>query len=418
MHALIARTVLATAIGAALLAGPATRPALAMRVVDGVDIGVQLRTRINRNDGRDGSTAGRATLYFDNVARLSLKLTHASGLAAFAQVQDVRVWGEETDTLLDYSAQGFDLHQGYGDIPLMKDQLVLRVGRQEIKILEERLVGAVAWTSQARSFDAVRLRWTPKELRVDGDLFVSMIRDIDSVSPGPPTNTGGQTALFAGAVSSIRLIEGDDNPNTLTVQAFFDYAHNDKRKRVTVGLYDRGSVGAFRYRVEGYFQGGKLDGATIAAWMVGLEAGVLFEKAKKLQISLWADILSGTDDATDRATKAFDTLYATNHAFYGFADFFSNIPAQLNGRGLVDIALKTSIQPCPKLNLALHLHQFLAQNDQGGDKDLGREIDLVASYRPWEPAEFFFGLFTMLPGDGMGSGDPDVGLYSYVKIDL
>lgn len=408
----------ALTLGTACLVGAASPPAHAMRVVDGVDIGVQLRTRINRNDGRDGSNAGRATLYFDNVARLSLKLTHASGLAAFAQVQDVRVWGEETDTLLDYSAQGFDLHQGYGDIPLMKDQLVLRIGRQEIKILEERLVGAVAWTSQARSFDAVRLRWTPAEMRVDGDLFFSMIRDIDSVQPGPSTNTGGQTALFAGAVSSIRLIEGSENPNTLSVQAYFDYAHNDKRKRVTVGLHDRGSVGAFRYRVEGYFQGGKLDGATIAAWMVGLEAGVFLEKAKKLQISLWADILSGTDDPADRATKAFDTLFATNHAFYGFADFFINIPAHTGGRGLVDIALKTSLQPCPKLNLSLHLHQFLAQNDQGGDKDLGREIDLVASFRPWEPAEFFFGLFTMLPGDGMGSGDPDVGVYSYVKIDL
>lgn len=418
MRSLSIRSLCALTVGTACLLGAASPPALAMRVVDGVDAGVQLRTRLNRNDGRDGSSAGRATLYFDNVARLSLRLTHASGLAAFAQVQDVRVWGEEIDTLLDYSAQGFDLHQGYGDIPLMRDQLVLRIGRQEIKILEERLVGAVGWAPQGRSFDAVRLRWTPKELRVDGDLFFSMIRDTDSVSPGPATNTGGQTALFVGAVSSIRLIEGDDNPNTLTVQAYVDYAHNDKRKRVTVGLYDRGSVGAFRYRVEGYFQGGKLDDATISAWMVGLEAGVLFEKAKRLQISLWADILSGTDNPADRATKTFDTLFATNHAFYGFADFFSNIPVHTNGRGLVDIALKASVQPCPKLNLALHLHQFLAQNDQGGDKDLGREIDVVASFRPWEPAELFFGLFTILPGDGMGSGDPDVGVYSYVKIDL
>lgn len=418
MRAQSVRFFLATAVAATLLGGPTGRPALAMRVVDGVDIGLQLRTRINRNDGRDGSTAGDATVYFDNVARLSLKLTHASGLAAFAQVQDVRVWGEETDTLLDYSAQGFDLHQAYGDIPIMKDQLLLRIGRQEIKILEERLVGAVAWASQARSFDAVRLRWTPKSMRVDGDLFFSQIRDAESVSPGPTTNTGGTSIIFLGAVSSIRLLEGDANTNTLTAQAFVDYAHRDDKTRFTLGLYDRGAVGAFRYRVEGYYQGGKLGDATISAWMVGLEAGVLLEKLKKLQISLWADILSGTDNPADRATKTFDTLFATNHAFYGYADFLINIPTHTNGRGLVDIALKASIQPCPKLNLALHFHQFLAQNDQGGDKDFGREIDLVASFRPWEPAEFFFGLFTMLPGDGMGGGDPDVGVYSYVKIDL
>ncbi|MCB9786924.1 MAG: alginate export family protein [Deltaproteobacteria bacterium] len=402
---------------AGLLLGP-VQSARAMRVVDGVDLGLQLRTRLNRNDGRDGSNAGDAALYFDNVARLSLRLTHASGLAAFAQVQDVRVWGEEADTLTDYSADGFDLHQAYGDLPLMKDQLVLRVGRQEIRILEERLVGAVAWTPQARSFDAVRLRWTPRSLRVEGDLFFAQVRDTESVAPGPETNPNDDNVLFLGAVSTVRLVEGAETSNALSVQAFYDRSRADERDRVTVGLYDRGAAGVFRYRLEGYFQGGSLAGGSIAAWMLGLEAGVLLERARNLQFVLWGDYLSGTGSPADAARKSFDTLFATNHAFYGYADFFINVPARTGGRGLVDIALKASLDPCPKLKLALHLHQFLAANDQGGDADLGREVDLTASFRPWEPAELFFGLFTMLPGDGLGGGDPDVGVYTWVKVEF
>ena len=37
-------------------------------------------------------------------------------MRAFAQIQDVRVWGEETNTLADFSADRFDLHQAWVEL--------------------------------------------------------------------------------------------------------------------------------------------------------------------------------------------------------------------------------------------------------------------------------------------------------------
>ena len=39
-------------------------------------------------------------------------------LSAFVQIQDVRLWGSESNTLGDFSADGLDLHQGSASIEL------------------------------------------------------------------------------------------------------------------------------------------------------------------------------------------------------------------------------------------------------------------------------------------------------------
>lgn len=57
-------------------------------------------------------------------------------------------------------------------------------------------------------------------------------------------------------------------------------------------------------------------------------------------MTLWYDHLSGDDDPSDGTVRVFDTLFATNHKFYGLADYFLNIPVQTVGRGLQDLALK------------------------------------------------------------------------------
>ena len=49
--------------------------------------------------------------------------------------------------------------------------------------------------------------------------------------------------------------------------------------------------------------------------------------------------------------KVFDTLFTTNHKFYGLADLFLNIPLQTDGRGLQDLAVKWHYTPMPKLPL-------------------------------------------------------------------
>ncbi len=60
------------------------------------------------------------------------------------QLQDVRLWGEEKNTLTDYSADKFDLHQGYAHLNKLGDgDHSLKIRRQIVVLGGQRLTGAV-----------------------------------------------------------------------------------------------------------------------------------------------------------------------------------------------------------------------------------------------------------------------------------
>ncbi len=99
-------------------------------------------------------------------------------------------------------------------------------------------------------------------------------------------------------------------------------------------------------------------------------------------LTLWYDYLSGDDDPADGDSKVFDTLFATNHPFYGFADLFTNIPLHTGGLGLQDIAVKGSLTPRDDVRLNVDVHSFhLAKQGALTSKHLAEEIDLTANYR-------------------------------------
>ena len=78
-------------------------------------------------------------------------------ISVFIQLQDVRIWGEETNTLGDFDADHLDLHQGYVDIKRFNDSpLAARVGRQEVNLGGQRLVGAAGWTQLRRRVSSLQ----------------------------------------------------------------------------------------------------------------------------------------------------------------------------------------------------------------------------------------------------------------------
>ena len=97
--------------------------------------------------------------------RLRLHAPVTTYASVVIQFQDSRVFGEESNTLTDGSANQMDLHQAY--LRLTASVLGLSVtvtaGRQEVVLGSERLVGAVGWSNTGRSFDALRLFLEPEE---------------------------------------------------------------------------------------------------------------------------------------------------------------------------------------------------------------------------------------------------------------
>ena len=146
----------------------------------------------------------------------------------------------------------------------------------------------------------------------------------------------------------------------------------------TFGFRQVGSPSNFRYRLESYYQTGTALGTDVSAFMVAARVGVVLGKGA---VTLWYDYLSGDDDLTDNNTKVFNTLFGTNHKFYGYADLFLSIPLQTGGRGLQDAAIKGSYSPSKSTQVRLDLHSFrAAQQGTLTSTRFGEEIDLVGRY--------------------------------------
>ena len=405
-------------VAAAVLAWPLVAGA-AIALTDHAKVSVDVRTRLERNGGHDGTNDNDAVDRVTNRVRLGVDLTPIPELRAFVQVQDVRAWGEEMDTLGDFTADGLDLHQAFGDVRLLDGDLWMRIGRQEIKLDEERLIGAVGWTPQARSFDAVRVHYGSGGAGLSGDLFYALLKDDDPLS-STAAAADRQEGHLGGLELNYRFGEQATSTDTVQVLAIVDRDEDADRTRFTVGLRNHGRFGIFKYRIEGYYQGGSEGDKDIQAFLAGVYAGVVLEDLLGLQALLWADYLSGDDDPNDGTIKTFDTLFATNHAFYGWADFFLNVPKHTGGRGLIDLALKLRLKPTRVFKILVDYHHFRAAEDQGGDAQLGNEIDVAASWSPWKPFNLYLGVFVFLPGDGiqfrLDGKDADIGVYAHTRF--
>lgn len=330
----------------------------------------QVRPRYESRDlagmSRDGATSMRV--------RAALRAAVDPGLTVFIQGQDVRLWGSETNTLGDFNADNFDIHQAYLQYTGKKlDWLTTTVGRMETALGGQRLIGSVGWAQQGRSFDGVRLDAAGERVKLS--LIGYTLADASAPTHAQDMELFGAYATVArtgpGALDLYWLHERGDGSGTSTRQSTLGARYVFTRDGLTG-------------RFEGSAQTGRRAGFDVAAFMFGGRLGGTFNDGK-VDLTLWYDYLSGDDDPTDDELGVFSTLYATNHKFYGYADLFLDIPGHTAGLGLQDAAVKLSLKPSPTVTLGTDLHFFSAAEE--GPLSVGRfaeEIDftLTRQYSP------------------------------------
>lgn len=360
---------------------------------------LQVRPRFEAHTGKDGAPDGEVILVSQR-ARLGADLNAAS-LGARVSLQDVRLWGSETHTLLDITGDAIDLHEGWLSWTPVS-ALTLKAGRQEINVHEQRLLGAVDWTQQGRSFDALTLKADAGTVGADAGLAV--LADADSAA----WDTGGLMAFLRAGMAPAEGSAAD-------LLVILDTDELSERTRVTGGLYAKGKTGALSGRVEAYGQLGTIGDSDIRAGMVGVSGTFAPENDLKPELTLWYDLLSGDGDAADGQARAFDTLFATNHKFYGQMDLIAfGLGGAVDGQGLHDAALKLSAMPARGLRANLDLHAFLAAAPATDDAMLGQEVDLWLGGKVAERLHLSGGgaAFVQLTGDR----DPD--LWAWVQANL
>jgi hypothetical protein len=335
----------------------------------------QLRPRVYASSGAD--FRGGASDWSEVVtqrARLGVMAEEASGLAFKVELQDVRVWGEETGTLSDTSAAGLDLRQAFAYLPLV-DTLSLKIGRQQIAWGNERLVGAFNWSQRSRTFDGARVAWSGfgDMLRLDG-IYAKIQETGQSPEGAVPFGRSGDVD-FGGVRASLEYYPEHELTPLYLVRS--DLSADELRH--TIGLSANGRFGGFRYGAEFYYQMGDLAGASIDALMAAVDASYTVDIPQAPRIAAWGTVLSG---GNGDPAGTFDTLYASNHRFYGEMDFFLDIPTDTANLGLVDLGGQLGTGIVDDLRLHVDFHHFRTEDAAAsGAQVLGHEVDAAVRWQ-------------------------------------
>jgi hypothetical protein len=403
-------------IGVLLLA-----PTAAAQMNSSISVNGQIRQR-SEVDARDFNSNTTPADFHLLRTRLSVSVKPIDRAEAMVQFQDSRRFGAGDPALgrgtLDPSAGALDLHQAYFKVNELFDApLSLKIGRQELIYGTQRLVGAVGWSNVGRTFDAGVLKYEGSDVSID--FFAARL-------VGTTAEDSGSQNLF-GLYGTWDGLDGQ----TLDVFALLDNDTNDitgpdgesqnRLVRFTPGVTLRGTVSRLSYELEAAYQTGKravavgANRSTIQASLLSAYVSSSLNTTPDLTIGAGYTRLSGDDAPGDDDLGQFNTLFATNHKFYGFMDFF---PATASQFGLQDTHLKTSLRLSKQVTLSADFHHF-AQAEAtptNSGQTLGQELDLTASYQFAEPVSFTVGLSTFLPDDAMerAIGDDDPAYWGYL----
>ena len=364
-----------------------------------VKISGQVRLRSELDDRR--LTASEAVFVHLLRSRLRATARPLPWLTVVAEIQDSRYLGEndasQSRGTTDASADFLDMHQAWG---LVDDPfgipVSVRLGRQEITFGNERLMGVSNWSNTGRSFDGARLMYRADELTVDlwGARLSSPV-----AGPTASQNLYGIWGTWKPAKAlAVDLFDlADDNNNI--VHRGVD-SGEAMLGRNTFGTYIRGNAGPIDVELEGAGQVGKTapnDSSarrSIRAFMGSATVSATILPESKTRLSVLATVLSGDGSASDSTNETFNTLFGTNHKFYGLSDYLPDLGGDY---GLVDLMGGISTAPWSGFKLAAEGHLFKPQRKR--TESFGTEFNLVGTWQAGAQFEFSGGAALFTPGE-------------------
>ncbi len=307
----------------------------------------------------------------------------------YAQLQDARAWGTESNTLTDASADAIDFHQIYAVLG-SSSGLKAKLGRQEVNLGDQRLVGAMDWTNTGRAFDGARLSGEAGDF--NWTAFWMNVQERDSllvIGLHPQLNQGvNDDGWLIGGFGSTAF--GDVNAEL----TFLVDRHAITEESYTTNLrFNRGPSGLLFDAAAAYQTGPDRE-----AWFASGKLGYGWNRNS---VAAQLDYLSGDSDTGDGETNAFNTLYATNHKFYGYMDYFLFLPAQLDQAGLVDAVIRGAWGAAKNTTIRVDLHRFWTAEERFGETELGTELDLVGAWNILPMANLAAGIGLFMPEELM-----------------
>lgn len=230
-------------------------------------------------------------------------------------------------------------------------------GRQRLVLDDARFLGNVGFRQLEQTYDAIRTRFEPRE-----DWAVDLIH-IDRAhrifGPNHPDSEMANTALNARVASVAREMEDH------RVSAYVHRFGNEEQRAASFaneGIRLEGPVGPLEYLAEFAQQSGHRGGGPAES-----QDYVHFRFSGEIDDWSWH---AGHERLGGDGEDAFQTPFATLHAFNGWSDRFLNTPAA----GLQDTYAGVQ-PPLPgNWNLTARVHDFRADAES---QTFGQELNLV-----------------------------------------
>ena len=328
-------------------------------------------------------------LYELTRIRGGINVRPASWVTGYLQFHDDHALNLALPVTAANMRDSFDLRQGYLDLHFHPVQLI--VGRQELKIGEERVVGVSDWANNARSWDGFDLKFGGKNRL---ELFSTSVVAVHPTS----LDTHGAGLTFHGAVGQLTTLLPKTTitpfvllrrlPRVLSQQKLYG-----TENEVTTGLYAATVLPhGFEFVTTGTLQRGSYSNDSIHSGSGIVKAGYT---AKHLP---WTPrVLGEYDYATGNPHRnplrigTNDQIYPSNHNAFGLVDLFGF-------ENMKQVRAHVEMKPAETLSLlfqagSLHLttKQDGLYTSSGGtlikapaagfaSDDIGTEFDASAKY--------------------------------------
>ncbi len=380
-----------------------------------VTIGGQLRERLEWW-GQELGTGKGADLGATYRARLNIKAELSDGVTAVFVPQAVGYWGENGQGLGLGETTSFTMHEAYMLLsnPFGINNVIVKLGRQEVNLGNQRLVGAVGWSQAGRSLDGILVGYVAGDYGLAG-FFYGKLNDSGTQDAWfrPDTMNEPDIDLYVatwqgkfkpfGIGGTYELTDIYVNPTSSALGA--DANVNTIYGRVTPAFET--DFAKVKLNLEGAYQSGSYGDADFGGYMFSVGAGADFDQvAWAPSVFIGYDYYSGDNNPNDNNIDAFWSVLPTAHKWLGHADaVWVNTPFyQFNGVGLVNVAtqkvgnfnvagvkdlyLKLHAKPLDRVALGLDIHYFKSAEDvvdyttnTNYGSDIGWEADFAVKYK-------------------------------------
>jgi hypothetical protein len=350
--------------------------------------------------------------------RLNATISPTSWMRFQLQGQDAQAFGRNQKPDGPPYEDTFDIRQGYVEFGNSEtSQFSARVGRQELFFGDQRLVGHLNWTNTARSFDAARVTWKNKKVRVDA--FASSV--VNLKDDKFDREQAGNNLHGAYAVFSVLPMKGTIDAYTfwrLQPAVKTEAGALSKLDSKTIGMRFNGKLPAnFDYTAETAGQVGSVASDDIRAWAGAYTLGYTLAKVKyKPRIVLNYNHASGDKNPKDGERQTFDQLYPTGHDKLGLAD-------QVGWKNVENVRAGLEVKPTAKLSMnGNYLSWWLANIHDGlynasgalvvkvasgaAGKHVGQEADYQAVYALTPQIQLSGGYSHIFPGTFLRNATP------------